>query len=122
MSGGATARIELVAAPAADEWGDVVEGVVLEPVPIGNTGRTRAAKGQVHPALLSAPTAEGEQPPALECSDTVGEDGVSVFEPVEAPFLPPPPPTDRGGAGVAPSSKTSLPYSLSDAEIFRKST
>jgi DNA-binding CsgD family transcriptional regulator len=122
LSGGATARIELVAAPAADEWGDVVEGVVLEPVPIGNTGQARAAKGQVHPALVSAPRAGGEQPPALECSDTVGEDGVSVFEPVEAPFLPPPPPTDRGGAGVAPSLKTSLPYSLSDAEIFRKST
>jgi DNA-binding CsgD family transcriptional regulator len=122
LSGGATARIELVAAPAADEWGDVVEGVVLEPVPIGNTSQARAAKGQDHPALLSAPRAEGEQPPALECSDTVDAEGVSVFEPVEAPFLPPPPPTDRGGAGVAPSLKTSLPYSLSDSEIFRKST
>jgi transposase-like protein len=124
LSGGATSRVEIIAAPAVDEWSDVVDGVVIESVPvsIGNTGRTRAAKGQVHPALLSAPRAEGEQPPALECSDTVGEDGVSVFEPVEAPFLPPPPPTDRGGAGVAPSSKISLPYSLSDSEIFRKST
>jgi DNA-binding CsgD family transcriptional regulator len=122
LSGGATARIELVAAPAADEWGDVVEGVVLEPVPIGNTSQARAAKGQDHPALLSAPRAEGEQPLAFDCSDTVDADGVSVFEPVEAPFLPPPPPTDSGGGGVAPSSKTSLPYSLSDSEIFRKST
>jgi transposase-like protein len=124
LSGGATSRVEIIAAPAVDEWSDVVDGVVVESVAvsIGNTGRTRAAKGQVHPALVSAPTAGGEQPPALECSDTVGKDGVSVFEPIPAPFLPPPPPTDRGGAGVAPSSKTSLPYSLSDSEIFRKST
>jgi DNA-binding CsgD family transcriptional regulator len=122
LSGGATARIELVAAPAADEWGDVVEGVVLEPVPIGNTSQTRAAKGQVHPALLSAPTAEGEQPLALDCSDTVDAEGVSVFEPVEAPFLPPAPPVGAGGAAVASSSNTTLPYSLSDDEIFRKST
>jgi transposase-like protein len=124
LSGGATSRVEIIAAPAVDEWSDVVDGVVIESVPvsIGNTGRTRAAKGQTHPALVSAPCAGGEQPPAFDCSDTVGEDGVSVFEPVEAPFLPPPPPTDRGGAGVTPSSKTSLPYSLSDAEIFRKST
>lgn len=124
LAGGATSRVEIIAAPAVDEWSDVVDGVVIESVPvsIGNTGRTRAAKGQTHPALVSAPSAGGEQPLAFDCSDTVDADGVSVFEPVEAPFLPPPPPTDRGGAGVAPSSKTSLPYSLSDAEIFRKST
>jgi len=122
LSGGATSRVEIIAAPAVDEWSDVVDGVVIESVPvsIGNTGRTRAAKGQVHPALVSAPRTEGEQPPALECSDTVGEDGVSVFEPVEAPFLPPAPPVGVGEEGGSRSSNTTLPNSLSDDEIFRK--
>lgn len=121
LSGGATARIEVVAAPAVDEWSDVVEGVVIESSPMGNAGRTRAAKGQARPGTALPDRADGEQPPAIDCSDSVDASGVSVFEPVEAPFLPPPPPTDRGGAGVAPSSNRSLPNSLNDAEIFRKS-
>jgi DNA-binding CsgD family transcriptional regulator len=124
LSGGATSRVEVIAAPAVDEWSDVVDGVVVESsaVSIGNASRTAAPKGPTPPppALVDRPS--GEQPPAFECSDTVGSDGVSVFEPVEAPFLPPPPPTDRGGAGVASSSKRSLPNSLTDDEIFRKST
>jgi hypothetical protein len=118
LSGGATSRVEVIAAPAAEEWGDVVEGVVLEPVPTGNTGRTRAAKGPAALVEVSAPHADGEQPPVVECSDTVGADGVSVFEPTGAQFLPPPPPTDRGGAGVRSSSRTTLPNSLSDQKIF----
>jgi len=123
LAGGATSRVEIIAAPAVDEWSDVVEGVVIESaVPIGNTGRTRAAKGPTPPPPALADRANGEQPPALECSDTVDSSGVSVFEPVEAPFLPPPPPTDRGEGGIASSSNRSLPNSLSDAEIFRKST
>ena len=122
LSGGATSRIEVIAAPAADEWGDVVEGVVIEPVPTGNTSQTRAAKGPTPPPPALADRADGEQPPVSECSHTVDAAGVSVFEPVEAPFLPPPPPTDRGGVGVASSSRRSLPNSLTDAEIFRKST
>ena len=121
LSGGATARIEVVAAPAAEEWGDVVEGVVIEPVPTGNTGQTRAAKGSAALAPVSAPTAGGEQPSAFECSDTVGPDGVSVFEPIGAQFLPPPPPSTTGGAGVRSSSRTTLPDSLTDDEIFHKS-
>jgi DNA-binding CsgD family transcriptional regulator len=122
LSGGATSRVEVVAAPAVDEWSDVVEGVVVEsaPVPTGNTGRKRRAKGQDRPAAVSAPHAGGEQPLVSECSDTVGSDGVSVFEPIGAQFLPPPPPTATGGAGVRSSSRPSLPDSLDDAEIFRK--
>ena len=124
LSGGATSRVEVIAAPAVDEWSDVVDGVVVESsaVSIGNTGRTAAPKGPTPPppALVDRPS--GEQPLVSECSHTVDASGVSVFEPVEAPFLPPPPPTDRGGAGVASSSKRSLPNSLNDAEIFRKST
>ena len=124
LSGGATSRVEIIAAPAVDEWSDVVDGVVIESSPsaMGNTDRPRAAKGQAKPGTALTDRAGGEQPLVSECSDTVGSDGVSVFEPVEAPFLPPPPPTDRGGAGVASSSKRSLPNSLNDAEIFRKST
>ena len=124
LSGGATARIEVVAAPAVDEWSDVVDGVVIESSPsaMGNTDRPRAAKGQAKPGTALTDRADGEQPPAFECSDTVDADGVSVFEPVEAPFLPPPPPTDRGEGGIASSSNRSLPNSLNDAEIFRKST
>jgi transposase-like protein len=123
LSGGATSRVEVIAAPAVDEWSDVVEGVVIESaVSTGNTGRVRAPKGLTPPppALVDRP--DGEQPLALECSDTVDAEGVSVFEPVEAPFLPPPPPTNRGEEGVVPSSNRSIPNSLSDAEIFRKST
>jgi transposase-like protein len=124
LSGGATSRVEIIAAPAVDEWSDVVEGVVIESVPvsIGIASQTRAAKGLTPPPPALVDRTDGEQPLVSECSDTVGADGVSVFEPVEAPFLPPPPPTDRGGAGVASSSNRLLPNSLSDSEIFRKST
>jgi hypothetical protein len=30
LSGGATSRVEIIAAPAVDEWSDVVDGVVIE--------------------------------------------------------------------------------------------
>ena len=122
LSGGATSRVEVIAAPAVDEWSDVVDGVVIEPVPTGNTSQPRAAKGSPAPAPALPDRAGGEQPRALECSDTVGADGVSVFEPVEPPFLPPPPPTDGGGAGVRSSSRASYPDSSNDAKIFSKST
>ena len=124
LSGGATSRVEIIAAPAVDEWSDVVDGVVVESstVSIGIPSRTAAPKGPTPPPPALVDRADGEQPPVSECSDTVDASGVSVFEPVEAPFLPPPPPADRGGAGVRPSSKGSLPNSLNDAEIFRKST
>jgi transposase-like protein len=121
LSGGATSRVEVIAAPAVDEWSDVVEGVVIESaVPIGNASRTRAPKGPTPPppALVDRP--DGEQPPALECSDTVDASGVSVFEPVEAPFLPPAPPVGVGEEGGSRSSRTTLPNSLSDNEIFHK--
>jgi transposase-like protein len=121
LSGGATSRVEVIAAPAVDEWSDVVEGVVIESaVSIGNASQTRAPKGMTPPPPALADRPDGEQPLALECSDTVGADGVSVFEPVEAPFLPPAPPVGVGGAAVASSSNTILPNSLSDDEIFRK--
>jgi hypothetical protein len=123
LSGGATSRIEVIAAPAVDEWSDVVDGVVIESaVSIGNASRTRAPKGPTPPPPALADRTDGEQPPVSECSHTVDAEGVSVFEPVEAPFLPPPPPSDRGEEGVRSSSNRSLPNSLSDNEIFRKST
>jgi hypothetical protein len=120
LSGGATARIEVVAAPAVDEWSDVVDGVVVESVPVsmGNTSRTAAPKGPAALVEVSAPTADGEQPLALECSDTVDASGVSVFEPIGAQFLPPAPPTGLGAVGVRSSSRTTLPDSLSDQKIF----
>lgn len=123
LSGGATARIEVVAAPAAEEWGSVVEGVVIEsaPVSIGNTSRTRAAKGQAKPGTALPDRAGGEQPPAIGPRYSDAVDIVPEFEPEGARFLPPPPPANNGGAGVAPSSNRSLPNSLNDAEIFRKS-
>jgi transposase-like protein len=123
LSGGATSRVEVIAAPAVDEWSDVVDGVVIESAPLamGNTGQTRAAKGKAKPGTALPDRAGGEQPLVSECSDTVGEDGVSVFEPIGAGFLPPPPPTDRGGAGVRPSSRPSSPDSSDDSEIFGKS-
>lgn len=123
LSGGATSRVEVIAAPAVEEWGEVVDGVILEsgPVSIGNPGRTRAAKGKAAPATVSAPGASGEQPPVSDCSVSVDSSGVSVFEPIGAQFLPPPPPTGHGGAGVRSSSRPSLPDSLSDSEIFHKS-
>ena len=124
LSGGATSRVEVIAAPAVDEWSDVVEGVVIESAPgsTGISGQTRAPKGPTPPPPALVDRTDGEQPLALECSDTVDASGVSVFEPVEAPFLPPPPPTGTGGEGVRLPSKRTRPDSLSDAEIFHKST
>lgn len=123
LSGGATARVEVIAAPAVDEWSDVVDGVVIESVPvsIGNASRTAAPKGKAAPATVSAPSASGEQPlvSGPRYSDAV--DIVPEFEPTGTAFLPPPPPTDRGGEAVRRSSRPSLPDSLSDSEIFRKS-
>lgn len=123
LSGGATSRVEVIAAPAVDEWSDVVDGVVIEsvPLPMGNAGRTRTAKGSTAPATALPDSASGEQPPAIECSDTVDASGVSVFEPIGAGFLPPPPPTSTGGVGVRSSFGPSLPDSLDDSEIFGKS-
>jgi hypothetical protein len=123
LAGGATSRVEVIAAPAVDEWSDVVDGVVIESaVSIGNASWTRAPKGPTPPPPALVDRADGEQPPAIECSDTVDAAGVSVFEPVEAPFLPPAPPVGVGGAAGPSSSNRSLPNSLSDDEIFRKST
>jgi hypothetical protein len=122
LAGGATQRIEVIAAPVADEWGDIVEGVVIEssPSPMGNTGRTRAAKGQAAPAAVSAPRADGEQPPAIGPRYSDATDIVPEFEPQGAGFLPPAPPTGQGAGGVASSSRSTLPDSLSDDEIFHK--
>lgn len=123
LSGGATSRVEVIAAPAADEWGDVVEGVVIEtaPQPMGNTSRTAAAKGKAEPGAALPDRAGGEQPLVSDCSASVDADGVSVFEPIGGGFLPPPPPAATGGAGVRSSFRPSLPDSLSDSEIFHKS-
>jgi len=122
LSGGATARVEHVQAPSADEWMDVVDGVVIEsaPLPTGNTGQTRAPKAhnRTQPPQLPAP--DGEQPSALECSISVGPDGVPTFEPDGAQFLPPPPPTEAGGAGVRRSSKQIPPDSTDDEKFFSK--
>jgi AcrR family transcriptional regulator len=121
LAGGATSRIEVVSAPSADEWGEVVEGVIVESSPaMGITGQTRAPKAhnRTQTPRLEAP--DDEQPSASDCSVTVGEDGVSVFEPDEARFLPPPPPTDTGGAGVRPSSRSSYPDSTDDEKFFTK--
>jgi len=121
LSGGATSRVEIVSAPSADEWLDVVDGVVIESAPaMGNTGQTRPPKAhkRTQPAALPAP--DGEQPPALECSVSVDAAGVPTFEPDEARFLPPPPPSDGGGAGVRPSSRSSYPDSTDDEKFFTK--
>lgn len=122
LAGGATSRVEVVAAPAADEWHDVVDGVVIEsaPVAMGNTGRTRAAKGQAKLGTALPDRADGEQPPVSGPRFSDAVDIVPEFEPEEPRFLPPPPPTDRGGAGVRSSSRTTPPDSLTDDEIFRK--
>lgn len=103
LAGGATQRIEVVAAPAADEWHDVVDGVVIDsaPVPMGNAGRKRAAKGQDRPAAVSAPGAGGEQPLVSGARYSDAVDIVPEFEPTGPAFLPPPPPTDRGGGGAS---------------------
>jgi AcrR family transcriptional regulator len=121
LAGGATSRIEVVSAPSADEWGEVVEGVIVESSPaMGITGQTRVPKAhkRTQPARLEAP--DGEQPCVSECSVSVDADGVSTFEPNEARFLPPPPPTDTGGAGVLRSSRSSYPDSTDDEKFFSK--
>ena len=121
LAGGATSRIEVVSAPSADEWGEVVEGVIVESAPaMGNTGQTRAPKAhnRTQPAALPAP--DGEQPPALECSVSVDAAGVSVFEPAEDRFLPPPPPTGSGEGGIRSSSRQSYPDSTDDEKFFTK--
>ena len=121
LAGGATSRIEVVSAPSADEWGEVVEGVIVESAPaMGNTGQTRAPKAhnRTQPAALPAP--DGEQPSVSECSVSVGSDGVPVLEPDEARFLPPPPPADGGVEGVLRSSKPSYPDSTDDEKFFSK--
>ena len=122
LSGGATSRVEVIAAPAVDEWSDVVEGVIVEsgPVSTGNTSRTRAAKGQAAPATALPDRADGEQPPASGPRYSDATDVVPVFEQEEPHFLPPPPPTATGGAGVRSSLRASPPDSLSDSEIFHK--
>jgi AcrR family transcriptional regulator len=119
LAGGATSRIEVVSAPSADEWGEVVEGVIVESAPaMGNTGQTRAAKAHKRTQSPHLEGADGEQPPVSDCSVTVGADGVPVFEPTEDRFLPPPPPTDTGGAGVRSSLRPSYPDSSTGDEIF----
>ena len=123
LAGGATSRVEIVSAPSADEWGEVVEGVVIEsaPLPTGITGQTRAPKEHNRTHLPTLEGASGEQPPVSECSVSVDAAGVSVFELVEDRFLPPPPPTDGGGAGVRSSSRPSYPDSTDDEKFFTKS-
>jgi transposase-like protein len=123
LSGGATSRVEVIAAPAVDEWSDVVDGVVIESVAVsmGNASRTAAPKAPPAPAPALADRADGEQPRVSECSVSVDSSGVSVFEPIDAGFLPPPPPTGTGGAGVRPSLRPSYPDSLDDSKIFSKS-
>jgi hypothetical protein len=121
LSGGATSRVEIVSAPSADEWGEVVEGVIVESSPaMGNTGQARATKAHVSTQPPRLEAASGEQPSALECSVSVDAAGVSVFEPAEDRFLPPPPPSDGGGAGVRPSSRSSYPDSTDDEKFFTK--
>ena len=123
LSGGATSRVEIVSAPSADEWLDVVDGVVIEsaPLPTGITGQTRAPKAHKRTQSPTLQGASGEQPLASDCSVSVGVDGVPVFEPEDARFLPPPPPTDGGGAGVRRSSRPSYPDSTDDEKFFTKS-
>jgi AcrR family transcriptional regulator len=121
LAGGATSRIEVVSAPSADEWGEVVEGVIVESSPaMGNTGQARATKAHVSTQPPRLEAASGEQPPALDCSVSVDAAGVPTFEPDEARFLPPPPPSDGGGAGVRPSSRSSYPDSTDDEKFFTK--
>ncbi len=124
LSGGATSRVEVIAAPAVDEWSDVVEGVVVESVPVstGIQGQRPEAKAKIGLSTVSADRAGDCQPLVSDCSSSVGSDGVPVFEPVEPSFLPPPPPAGRGAGGVASSSRSSLPVGLDDSEIFLKGT
>jgi AcrR family transcriptional regulator len=121
LAGGATSRIEVVSAPSADEWGEVVDGVIVESAPaMGNTGQTRAAKAHKRTQPPAPPAPDGEQPLVSDCSVTVGSDGVPVFEPDEARFLPPPPPGQVGVEGVLRSSKTTYPDSMDDEKFFSK--
>jgi len=121
LAGGATSRIEVVSAPSADEWGEVVEGVIIEAAPAtGITGQTRAPKAHNRTQSPALPAPDGEQPLAFDCSASVGSDGVPVFEPIEARFLPPPPPSDAGGAGVRSFSKPTIPDSTDDEKFFSK--
>jgi AcrR family transcriptional regulator len=121
LAGGATSRIEVVSAPSADEWGEVVEGVIVESAPaMGNTGQTRAPKAHKRTQSPQLQGADGEQPSVSECSVSVGSDGVPVFEPDETRFLPPPPPADGAGAGVRSSSRPSYPDSTDDQKFFSK--
>jgi AcrR family transcriptional regulator len=121
LAGGATSRIEVVSAPSADEWGEVVEGVIVESAPaMGNTGQTRPPKAHKRTQQAALPAPDGEQPRALDCSVSVDAAGVSVFEPDEARFLPPSPPTDGGEGGIRPSSRSSYPDSTDDEKFFTK--
>jgi AcrR family transcriptional regulator len=121
LAGGATSRIEVVSAPSADEWGEVVEGVIVESSPaMGITGQTRPPKAHKRTQSPRLEATDGEQPLVSECSVSVDADGVSTFEPDEARFLPPPPPSDGGGAGVRPSSRSSYPDSTDDEKFFTK--
>jgi transposase-like protein len=122
LSGGATSRVEIVSAPSADEWLDVVDGVVIEsgPLPTGITGQTRPPKAHKRTQQAALPAPDGEQP-SVSCSvSSVDAAGVPTFEPDEARFLPPPPPSDGGGAGVRPSSRSSYPDSTDDEKFFTK--
>jgi len=122
LSGGATSRVEIVSAPSADEWLDVVDGVVIEsgPLPTGITGQTRAPKAHNRTQQAALPAPDGEQP-SVSCSvSSVDAAGVPTFEPDEARFLPPPPPSDGGGAGVRLSSKQTYPDSTDDEKFFTK--
>jgi AcrR family transcriptional regulator len=121
LAGGATSRIEVVSAPSADEWGEVVEGVIVESSPaMGITGQTRPPKAHKRTQQAALPAPDGEQP-SVSCSvSSVDAAGVPTFEPDEARFLPPPPPTDTGGAGVRPSSRQSYPDSTDDEKFFTK--
>ena len=120
LSGGATSRVEIVSAPSADEWLDVVDGVVIEsgPLPTGITGQTRPPKAHNRTQSPRLEAASGEQPPALECSVSVDAAGVPTFEPDEARFLPPPPPVDGGEGGIRRSSRSSYPDSTDDEKFF----
>ncbi len=121
LAGGATSRIEVVAAPSADEWGEVVEGVIVESSPaMGITGQTRAPKAHKRTQPPALPAPDGEQPPVSCSASSVDAAGVPTFEPDDARFLPPPPPTDAGGAGVRPSSRQSYPDSTDDEKFFDK--
>jgi hypothetical protein len=51
LSGGATSRVEIIAAPAVDEWSDVVDGVVIESSPVSMVtpaGRPRQKAPRLH--------------------------------------------------------------------------